>query len=529
MKKYFGVLVGALLSSVSLQAMSDHTCDPDHIFEMGKGGKATLPQRTTRADLLHKEGIDGRCKDGKQLVVAIIDMGFYHKFTDSLTEKGVIHPAAFLENFINETDEDLETVNLVPLFYNLMGNLKTSLTWEEYNALVQLHNNIASNSQYSSDAQIEIPDNKLNLLGQKIKRDLNNILKEKNDLRQGKINSTPIDTYKIARIAHGSAVMDAIHQMAPKAQLLPIDLFRFNHKNISNNSIAYIMVQAIDKAIDLGADVINLSQNLQNTPEMAAVCKKAAQRGIPIIVAAGNDSVKGKPAYLRQNAQNLFDSVEGKGIRFVGALEYGEKGQEKLTNYTQFPNEETQKHFMFAAGNNFPVRYNTTNPEQLDGGTCWATAVVTGGYVLAKQVAYDRGYQISSENILDILFNTGRNVNYEAPVVTKSTQVPLDASQQAVTNRRVLPTIPAQTVQMQSYVIGKSMDLWAVKRAIEEKVRVLNLVLKASRALPSAPRTLAVTQAVAPVMGRAFPSAPVQTATPQPVASIRALPVISVQ
>jgi len=77
-----------------------------------------------RADLLHKEGTQGQLKNGKPVLVAIIDMGFYPEFTKSLKQKGVIHPAAFSNHFILDSVGGFRNVNPTQLLYSLIWNFE---------------------------------------------------------------------------------------------------------------------------------------------------------------------------------------------------------------------------------------------------------------------------------------------------------------------------------------------------------------------------------------------------------------------
>lgn len=457
MKKYFGSLViGILCSSASflpLQA-NNHRCDPEHIFAETKGGKATLPQCTTNADKLHQEGVEGQ-----GLIAAIIDRRFYPQHTDLLKRKNLIHPAAFSDHLVLNPDEDFEHMDTA----QLLMQINTLEGMDSLNEMQAFENK-----------------EKVNTLRKLIER------------------KNKYDAFFKNKKSHGSAVMEAIHQIAPKAQLLPIDLMGVT-EDMDGMTLRSKIPFAIRKAIQYGADVINISGDLYDTPEIVEACLEAAHKGIPIITSAGNDSQEAynchldirwdpkKGEFVRNPKQDLFNKLNGKTIRFIGALDYDEKGEEKVATYTQHPSYNTDRHCLFTVGSFLPLHYRT-NSDELRWGTSFSTPTGSGLYLLTKNIAIAKAYQASPDELLNIMHDSGRNVNY----------VRLFDKQQ---------------------VTYKSIDLWNTKLAIEEKVAAR---VKPSRALPTVP-------VQAPVAGvqnvRALPVVPAQ-AQVAVARNTRALPAV---
>lgn len=415
MKKFLNIFKSALIyvgaSLFSLHASHNHVFNCDEIFEIRRdGSKATRAVHTTRAHLLHREGIKG-----KGLLAAVIDSSFHPKYTDILRRKGLIHPAAFSENLIFDPDDNLENVDA-----DALNSQRFNL---RYFAAKTTENT----------AKIKKLDN---LWYKKIRYDA---------------------AFKSTGGTHGSGVMEALHQIAPEAQLLPIDTVVSSDPDITWDGDT-ASARAIRKAIQYGANVINISSQFSKlSPELLEACKEATRRGIVLIISAGNDSCsllnyfldemwdQVKNVIARNPKQDLFDKLGGKGIRFAGALEYDNNGEEKVTGYTQHPSQNTQKHFIFTAGSHLPV-HSKTDPYKLTEGTSFAAPTVTGGYLLEleaarRQAARDKKPPLSPDQILNIIYDSGRNVRYQSPWSWWTPDK-----------------------------IYKSMDLWSAKQTIERKV-----------------------------------------------------------
>lgn len=452
MKKLFGVFTVGLLCAVSNFPLYAGKLDPQVIFEEEKRGLATCPEKTTKAAALHEEGIKGQ-----GLKAAIIDQGFFPDYTEELRD--LIDPVAFSENLIYHSTEECKSFNIHTLLC-LTDRLKN---------------------------QVSI-DN-----AQKIKK-YENIINRKCFNLDENTNS------------HGSMVMETLHLIAPESKFLPIDIHSYgpNRGRVSDDLVAY----GIRKAIEYGADVINMSILITNySDQIVEACQEARRKDIPIIFSAGNDSQKNFPVFLYEDGYqdtntlknnykiDLFDALQGKGVWFAGALKYKKDGEETLTYYTQHPVERTKNHFICAAGCKIPVH---APPASLWGcGTSAAVPIVTGGYLLLKEFARAKGYTLSSQEILDIMYESGRDVVHSF--------------------RNSIRT----DIQLPEEVVYKSLDLEKAKKKIEEKFKknVINqtseIVVGPRRALPPIP-----SKAAAPMV-KTPPVAPQGVA---PVAAVKVAP-----
>jgi hypothetical protein len=101
---------------------------------------------------------------------------------------------------------------------------------------------------------------------------------------------------------HGTGVAGIIAQIAPKATLLPVRVL--NSEGVGDVST---IVSAIDHAIKMKANVINLSLMTNvDVPELKTMVQLAAQNGIYVVMAAGNDALNSiyYPAAYAKTATN---------------------------------------------------------------------------------------------------------------------------------------------------------------------------------------------------------------------------------
>ncbi|MDK3155685.1 S8 family serine peptidase, partial [Kamptonema cortianum] len=223
---------------------------------------------------------------------------------------------------------------------------------------------------------------------------------------------------------HGSGVMEALHLVAPKVQLLPIDTLVLDDE--LNSSASHKLTKAIRTAIAHQVNVINMSFSLSslNQEGMEAIAD-AVRQGIAIFIAAGNDSSPGlihrihdmwdkvKGMFVKSNEQKLFERLKGKGILFAGALGYHRNGEEEVASFSQLPDASMKSRFLLAPGVDIPV-HAKCGSNKLVSGTSFSSPVAAGGYLLLLQHALDNGYPYgSSETLLDILQDSGKNVTYE--------------------------------------------------------------------------------------------------------------------
>lgn len=91
---------------------------------------------------------------------------------------------------------------------------------------------------------------------------------------------------------HGTMVAGLVHAIAPTARILPLKAFRAD----GSSSLSDI-VRAIYYAADRGANVINLSFNLDTpSPELANAVAYATSKGVLCVASGGNDG-KSKKVY----------------------------------------------------------------------------------------------------------------------------------------------------------------------------------------------------------------------------------------
>ncbi len=78
------------------------------------------------------------------------------------------------------------------------------------------------------------------------------------------------------------------HGVAPAARILPVRVLA-NRKPSTDPALSQRIAAAITWAVDHGATVINLSLYTPDTPALRAAVRRAAQRDVVLVAAAGND------------------------------------------------------------------------------------------------------------------------------------------------------------------------------------------------------------------------------------------------
>lgn len=388
------------LSSAPPLWSKNHIHDPSYIFEVHpSGNRAVNPSRATRAALLHLNGVKGQLKNGTPLKAAIIDSSFNPNYTKLLADKGVIHPDA------------LQPGNSYCLAPN--ENFNESKVYYNRNSELYLQKWSAGSQEEQDIIQRQI-DQLTPLLDAENKK--NEILR----IRKGWYD---LFTKKGAG-NHGSGVMEALHLIAPKVQLLPIDTLIFERDPLLN--APYKLAKAIRAAIAHRVNAINISFKLSDlNQECMEGMADAVRQGIVIFIAAGNDSTPGiifrickvwnsvKGIFVKSNEQKLFEKLQGKGILFAGALGYKRNGEEEVASFSQLPETNMKSRFLLAPGVDIPV-HATCPSNKLVNGTSFSSPITAGGYLLLLQHALDKGYPYRSpEALLDILQNSGKKVIYE--------------------------------------------------------------------------------------------------------------------
>lgn len=137
------------------------------------------------------------------------------------------------------------------------------------------------------------------------------------------------------------------------------------------------MIAAIDKAVDLGVDVINLSTGGSPTPEMQAAIRRASARGIKIAIAAGN--YHGEPHYTE------LARAGGRNVWLVGAVD----GNDRPASFSAAPRDPEKIDYQFAW--RLGLRVKTQNMEGKwvsVSGTSLATPILTAE--IASRIAEKR-------------------------------------------------------------------------------------------------------------------------------------------
>lgn len=464
MKKLFGVFTVGLLCAVSSFPLYAGKLDPNVIFEDQERGRATLPQQTTKAATLHKEGLEGQ-----GLKAAIIDEQFSTDFIEN--SKDYVDPVALSEGFIYDPAEKLEQVNVIHQRYLI-------------NALRRL-------SCKTDEEKLEI-EKKI----ENIQNTINKKLRYTNLFNETKLS-----------FLHGTMVAEVFRLIAPKAQFLPIESSPYGpNKNLDMLSPASQAAYGIRKAVQHGAHVINISFTIEeNNDEIVKACQEAHQAGIPIIIGAGNDSKKDFPIFIDEEIDPIdgtiigtgwmyvWNKLKGKGIYFAGALKYKKSGEETLTSYTQHSLKETEKHFICAPGEKISVVFSPG----WGCGTSSAAPIISGGFLVLKQFVLENKYPLSAEEILGIMKTSGRDVPHSF-----KNSVRIDR-------------------QIPDEIVHKALDLENTKKTIEAmfKKNVINqapqIVVGPRRALPAIP-----SQAAAPVVQ----TPPLAAQSVAPVAAVKVTP-----
>jgi len=113
-------------------------------------------------------------------------------------------------------------------------------------------------------------------------------------------------------VGHGTLIAGLVRMVAPDAKLLPIRV-----QNSDGGGWSFIIAEGIYKAVDGGADVINISLSI---PEQSWVLEEAIQyamdAGVVVVAAAGNDGVLGDLFPAASNSANVVGvaAVDSAGV-----------------------------------------------------------------------------------------------------------------------------------------------------------------------------------------------------------------------
>lgn len=205
---------------------------------------------------------------------------------------------------------------------------------------------------------------------------------------------------------HGTHVTGIILGLAPKVQIIPIQLGEFGGDQI--------FVKALQSAALSHADVVNISMRLNRTgreisPNVRQALINLATSGKIIVIAAGNDnSPLMKYAYTKSLVDLSNDpSMEGR-LLLVGASACKNK-IETLASFSNFPGRRTlraQTNFITAPGVDI-VSAITGGDFGKKSGTSMAAPMVVGALCLLRQ-AFPH---LSAEGLADLVLTSARTTS----------------------------------------------------------------------------------------------------------------------
>jgi len=376
------LLVKLTLSFFLISSLSPVHCggvrhNPRHIFfNPSSDQPATFAHRATKADILHGNNIRG-----KGIKIAVIDINFHPNDIDFLNKKACLLPSVIQKKLVLTPDENLNQLNLA----QLKANQVAFNTIPDYKELVL-------RKEYFDEA------------------------------------------FAADISGHGSRVMRTLHSMAPEVQLLPIDLNctlirawdKVFPEAISDSEQATCFASAIYEAIHNQVDAISLSLWVvdDKNGEVIHALREAAQKGIAIISAAGNDSTRQQATYLdtgkypnggrfKKSTRQAFEDLKGQGMLFAGSLEYSKAGGESFSDFSAHPPQDTLMHYLLAPGEH--VYIETNNEAVWASGTSLSAPAVAAGYGLLKQYSKAKGLILSREELLRILHHSGHDLIHSIP------------------------------------------------------------------------------------------------------------------
>lgn len=209
-------------------------------------------------------------------------------------------------------------------------------------------------------------------------------------------NSVISDGNKVlCNINHGTAIAgiiaaypsseNGVMGIAPATTLISIEIAQSNTEKIS----VVCLKKAIDLAVDLNADIINIScGTLKNDSNLYHSIKRAYNDGIIIVASAGNGM-----------KDNLLYPAAYKEVIAVGSLS---KGGEIIS-----PIGKLEKEVVFLPGENI-VTTDSKNDYCSISGTSASAAIMTGIVALMKQ----KSPNINADEIVRIM-NNSKEINLQ--------------------------------------------------------------------------------------------------------------------
>jgi thermitase len=170
---------------------------------------------------------------------------------------------------------------------------------------------------------------------------------------------------------HGTAVAGLILQMAPRATILPIRVFKPDGS--SNTEDLY---QAIAYAVSMNADIINISGgSLEPDYTLHALIGATSSLGIYTVAAAGNTGLVDKGTYPARLSYSLAPSYPTKGFVFgVGSM----KTDYAISSFSA----SGDGIFTYLPGEDLTTLYPNNQTAKVTG-TSFSTPLMTGVLALA--------------------------------------------------------------------------------------------------------------------------------------------------
>lgn len=164
---------------------------------------------------------------------------------------------------------------------------------------------------------------------------------------------------KAPSFGHGTATAGLVHLVAPRAEIIPLKAF-----DARGFATEWNIVRAINDAVDMGADVINMSFAGGKTSKLIAdVIKNAAAKGVILVGASGNDGEE-RTAYPASYADVV-------GVTSVSSRDT----KSTFANYGKYVDISAPGEHLITA---YPGGFASLN------GTSEAAPLVAGVFALAK-------------------------------------------------------------------------------------------------------------------------------------------------